>query len=76
MNQVQSAVRALSDEQLKEAIAHLKLLDENKAVPQGALRQVVGSLMTELRTTESDAIGFVRYALLETAAQKWAGVFE
>lgn len=74
MNEIHSLIGSLADDELKQVVVHLKIVDNCEVVPPGALRYVVGRLAASLRMTEQDALGHVRYAVLERAARKWAGV--
>jgi hypothetical protein len=71
MNNLETTIAALSDEDLKDAIRNLKAFDESDVPAQGVFRRVAESVVASGRT-EEDAIGFSRYALLRAAAYRWA----
>lgn len=72
MTNIQSIIAALPDEHLMEAIRGLKAFDETNAPGEGVFRQVVESIQKSEQTSDSDAVGFARQALLRAAAYKWA----
>jgi hypothetical protein len=74
MNKIQSIIAALSEEDLREAVLHLKATDDSEVVPEGALRRVVQTMVDEANLTDSDAFGIARIALLQAAAYRWVGI--
>jgi hypothetical protein len=73
MNNIDTIISGLSDDDLKAAVRELKAFDETDAPAEGVFRRVVEALMAN-GTSDSNAVGFTRYALLRAAAYRWADV--
>lgn len=72
MNQYHSAIAALTDDELKEAIREFKAFDEDGVAPTGALRKIHSALMALGQGTDETIVGVLRVGLHERAARKWA----
>lgn len=74
MNRFQTAIAALTDDELKEAIREFKAFDEDSIVPTGALLRIHSSLMALGQDSDETIIEVLRVGLHERAARKWAGI--
>lgn len=72
MNRFQSAIAALPDAELKEAIREFKAFDEDSIAPTGALLTIVTALRALGQDTDETIVGVLRVGLHERAARKWA----
>lgn len=72
MNRFQSAIAALTDDELKEAIREFKALDDDSVAPTGALLKIHSSLLALGQDTDETILGVLRVGLHERAARKWA----
>jgi hypothetical protein len=72
MNRFQSAIEALTDDELKEAIREFKAFDDDNVVPTGAFLKIHRELMALGQDTDETIVGVLRVGLHQRAARKWA----
>jgi hypothetical protein len=72
MNRFQTAIAALTDDELKEAIREFKAFDEDNVAPTGAFLKIHSALLALGQDTDETIVGVLRIGLHERAARKWA----
>lgn len=74
MNPIKRLFLSLSDEELKAAVADLKVLDEIGVVPPGRIAGLQARVVEVLPLSSSDARHVVMTEVIRQAAFRWAGV--
>lgn len=73
MNAVQQILKALTDVELKEALAEMKELEETAVLKQGIVRNLVLKLQHDIGLSAHDARSVAHSSIFRVAAFRWAG---
>lgn len=74
MNKVQQILSAISDQDLKLAVAEMKDRRETGILCEGVIRRIAKQIQQEVGITIHDALQISETNIIEIAAFKWAGI--
>lgn len=74
MNKVTEFLAAITDDQLRTALAEFKVLDETAALPQGLVRKLEAELAARADISTTNARKVLETNLFRLAAYRWAGL--
>jgi hypothetical protein len=76
MNPIKRLFLGLPDDELRAAVAELKVLDDTGVMPQGSIAALSTRVRETVGITASDARSVVMSEVIRQAAFRWAGVAE
>lgn len=74
MNKVTEFLAAITDDQLRVALAEFKVLDETAELPQGLVRKLEAELAAHADISATNARKLLDTNLFRLAAYRWAGL--
>jgi hypothetical protein len=72
MNKVAAIFSSLRDDELKEVVLDLRVMDETGVLPDGSARRLCDRLVTEAGILPNEARNLVFHHTLRVAAFRWA----
>lgn len=74
MNKVTEFLAAITDDQLRAALAEFKVLDETAELPHGLVRKLEAELAAQANISATNARNLLETNLFRLAAYRWAGL--